>query len=208
MLLFKFKSLKTFAHIEQIISSDEFYLSNWREFNDPMEGHFTVLYEDRRQYQRLLQDFIHYKLKLRICSFSGSLKNILLWSHYADQHKGIAIGVRTNGPLQNDVLANNFIYSMYKVAYVPNIPQMELSPNATPITVLTKKISIWAYEKEYRYISEDSTAHIGPIDSIYFGIRTSQDDKDRIKELVANKPIKIYDTSIDFRKNHIVKKII
>lgn len=28
-----------------------------------------------------------------ICSFSENISNILLWSHYADNHKGVAVGI-------------------------------------------------------------------------------------------------------------------
>ena len=79
-----------------------------------MEGHFTVLYEDDPSYHQLLQDFINYKLRLKVCSFSKTFNPILLWSHYADQLKGIAIGVS---------LHTELIPNLYKVDYVQNIPK-------------------------------------------------------------------------------------
>ncbi|MGD6731850.1 MAG: hypothetical protein ACPKMZ_12385 [Pleomorphochaeta sp.] len=33
--------------------------------------------------------------KFEVCCFSKNYKNILMWSHYADSHKGICIGIKT-----------------------------------------------------------------------------------------------------------------
>ena len=83
---------------------------------------------------------------------------------------------------------------------------MDLRTTPTPIHVLTKKINIWSYEEEYRFISERQTSRIGRINKIYLGIRLSDYDKSRILELVSYKNIRVYDTSLDFRNNQITEK--
>lgn len=197
MQLYKFRSLQKFLRVQDIIRNREFYMADWRQLNDPMEGHFNVLYQDDSSYHLLLQDFIRYKLRLKICAFSKTFSNILLWSHYADQLKGVAIGIN---------LPKILIPNLHKVDYVRNIPEMDLRTNPTPIHVLTKKISIWSYEKEYRFISESQTSGIGEINKIYLGIRISADHRSRILELVSDMNIRVYDTSIDFKTNRITEK--
>lgn len=207
MELYKFRSLANFDRIENIIATNEFYLADWRRLNDPMEGHFNVLYKDDPSYQRLLQDFINYKIRLKICSFSRTFKHILLWSHYADQHNGIAIGIKYPKLINNKLNSGNILYeNLHKVEYLQNIPAMDLKLHPLPVNVLTKKINIWSYEQEYRYISEEQYARIGQVNKIYLGLRTSEYDKSRIRELVSDLNIIVYETTLDFRNNHVIVK--
>lgn len=197
MKLYKFKSLKNFEHIEDIINHNRFYMSNWRDLNDPMEGHFTSIYfNDDVNYKTLLRNFIDYKVSLRICAFSEKIKPILLWSHYADQHKGIAIEINFDLHLY---------HNLYKVNYVRRIPEIDFSHNPTPIQVLTNKINFWEYEREYRVIDEHRYISIGTITGIYFGVRTSDLDKQRIRNL-SGEDFRLYETKIDFNKNTVKVK--
>lgn len=196
MQLYKFRSLNDIARIKEIIDTNHFYMANWRELNDPMEGYFIGLYQDDPSYNQLLQDFIQYKLRLKICSFSRSMKHIMLWSHYADQHKGIAICVQPQQPLSNN---------LFRVNYSPNIPSMNLRQSPSPVKVLSNKIGYWMYENEYRVISEASSINVGKIQSIYFGIRTSDSDKKRVADLINGKNISLFNTYLDFNNNHIMQ---
>ena len=194
MKLYKFKSLEHFDRIEDILTNNRFYMANWRELNDPMEGHFTSIYNNENvNYKTLLRSFIDYKVSLKICSFSQTLKPILLWSHYANQHKGIAI----------EITLNNIDYpNLYKVNYIQRIPQIDFTINHTPINVLTNKIHFWSYEREYRVIDNSNHISIGKITGIYFGVRMSDDDKIRIRELLDDNTI-TYETKINFNNNHV-----
>jgi hypothetical protein len=197
MKLYKFRSLENFERIEDILSHHRFYMTNWRELNDPMEGHFnSIYYNDDVNYKALLQDFINYKVSLKICSFSAIINPILLWLHYADQHKGIAIEIKLNPSRYTN---------LYKVNYVRRIPEIDFASNPTPIQVLTNKIHFWKYEKEYRVIDDCRNIRVGRITGIYFGVRTSIDDKERIQDLVQNN-IKLYNTKIDFNNNTVQVK--
>lgn len=197
MKLYKFKSLEHFDHIEDIVNNDRFYMANWRELNDPMEGHFTsIYYNDDVNYKTLLRNFIDYKVSLRVCAFSEKIKPILLWSHYADQHRGIAIEIQFDW---------HHYQNLYKVNYVRRIPEIDFTHNPTPMQVLTNKIQFWAYEREYRVIDESRYISIGTITGIYFGVRTSDLNRQRIYNLVRN-DINLFETKIDFNTNTIKVK--
>ena len=197
MKLYKFKSLEHFDRIEDILTNNRFYMANWRELNDPMEGHFTSIYfNEKINYKTALQNFIDYKVSLKICAFSKTIEPVLLWSHYADQHKGIAIEISLN---------HHNHPNLYEVNYVQRIPEINLASNPTPIQVLTHKIDFWSYEREYRVIDNCNHISLGKITGIYFGVRTSIDDKERIHDLGQNN-IKMYNTKIDFNSNIVQVK--
>ena len=169
-------------------------MANWRELNDPMEGYFTsIFYDNEVNYKSFLQDFIDYKVSLKICSFSQTIKPILLWSHYANQHRGIAIEITLN---------KSEFPNLYKVNYVSRIPEIDFAASNSQINVLTNKVSIWSHEREYRVIDNRANISLGTISGIYFGVRTSRDDKQRVKNIVGNS-ISLYNTRIDFNKNHV-----
>ncbi|MBI3124779.1 MAG: hypothetical protein HYZ10_10290 [Ignavibacteriales bacterium] len=194
MKLYKFRSLQQFDRIEDILTNKRFFLSSWKELNDPMEGYFHyVIFDSDLPYKNIIDQFISEKTQLRICSFSNTYKPILLWSHYADSHNGIAIEVTLNSRDYD---------SLYRVRYRKNIPELNFMNNPTPIDVLTSKINFWDYEREYRVIQKTSNINIGQITGIYFGTRTSDYNKEKVKSLIDS-TIPIFDTKIDFNKNII-----
>jgi len=91
------------------------------------------------------------KNKYKICSFSGSnaLDCELMWGHYANAGKGVVIEVELN---------EDNIRKIVPVNYTDNLPN---------------KSTVWRYEDEYRYLSDeeltDNKVNIGNINKIYFG---------------------------------------
>lgn len=71
--------------------------------------------------------------------FSGSWKNPLLWSHYANRHRGICLGFDVSGPV------------IEKIRYVEARTKLKLplSEDAVKDLLFTKFIG-WSYEDEWR----------------------------------------------------------
>lgn len=93
-----------------------------------------------------------------ICSLTEDRKNIVMWSHYADFHKGFCVGFNVNQ-------LNKFIEEkskkiptpllLEKIEYSSNYPTLIPVRTSIPevfIKALTTKSSFWKYEKEYRLI--------------------------------------------------------
>ncbi|HHQ4775508.1 TPA: DUF2971 domain-containing protein [Aeromonas veronii] len=114
-----------------------------------------------------------------IISLSETHRNLLMWAHYADEHKGFCIGVKNsylenNGPLQ-PVLESTPIYdSPIKVRYdterfdFNNVSSSSIELFKNILThQLTVKSDDWMYEKEYRSIvcllNHDKVKIIGEI---------------------------------------------
>ena len=82
-----------------------------------------------------------------VCCLSQDSKGILMWSHYADQHKGLV--------LQFDVSANPEVFlQAISVEYSPEYPVIEWTdPQETALKVgLLRKFKSWSYEQERRII--------------------------------------------------------
>ena len=94
MLLYKYRSLKDFKNIADILTEKRLYASSFLDLNDPMEGHFYYYVNS------LPNDFLEklwcQKKESKICSLGSEKDCFLLWTYYADGHKGIAIEIEVD----------------------------------------------------------------------------------------------------------------
>jgi len=124
--------------------------------------------------------------EMGVCCFSESSTEILLWSHYADNHKGFCIEF----DFQDGTL---FRKNAKKVRYSDTIPKLSAVDFSVPkreetfdILWLTKS-SHWAYEKEWRVMmSEGDKNYAMPskITSIIFGAKMPESDRRKITEVL------------------------
>lgn len=81
----------------------------------------------------------------RICSFTEIADNILMWSHYAEFHKGIC--------LIFDTTKDTTCFSRgYKIHYSKKRPEDGLGQGKQLDNPLRTKFRDWRYEREYRII--------------------------------------------------------
>lgn len=166
-----------------------------------------------------------------ICSLSETELDILMWSHYAEQHRGICIGFDTK---------KYFFQTAWPVKYQSNYP-IVVRPQDDYETVLQKSLLTkslhWSYECEWRIIrrtlspqeckylgikysgTPDSQVHLdqrGPgfyefpheaINQIIFGIRTPVEWQQRICQLLSSlgSNAKIYKLSRHNSKFELIK---
>jgi hypothetical protein len=115
--------------------------------------------------------------------------HILLWSHYADSHRGVCFGFS----VADDPL---FAQEIAKVAYENNYPRYDYfdqaSQDAGRIAFATKSPQ-WSYEAEWRIIR----VHTGPgayqfapgtLRDVILGSEISKSDRQSIEEYVAMSP--------------------
>lgn len=84
--------------------------------------------------------------EFRICCFSQLFDNILMWSHYADMHKGVCVGFDTT----KDELFNDSTI----ISYEDQVPIYNIITDTFEDirrAIYTKSID-WEYEKEIRII--------------------------------------------------------
>lgn len=174
-------------------------------FNDPFEGqvnnaqlsqYFRKICPDLPMVDELIkEEGLPYE-NLGIISLSKNMNNILMWSHYAQNHTGMMIALdETNGLFEKNIKSNlKYDAIQCDVEYSNFRLDSKFRFSEYPIS-LTRKSLDWAYEKEFRiFLSKDSA------DVINNDIWLKQVDKSKIKAIVFGAKIKreeALDTYID-----------
>ncbi|MCC4214419.1 DUF2971 domain-containing protein [Leeuwenhoekiella parthenopeia] len=123
--------------------------------------------------------------KIRICSFSVSNQSLLLWSHYADQHKGVAIEYDF---LDTDKL-RTFLQPVIYRQEIEKIDFLEAYNTMKMVGSSLIKSKDWEYEEEWRLTMFKQQEYfpqkmnVPNPKAIYLGTRFNQNDKDLIREL-------------------------
>lgn len=127
--------------------------------------------------------------EIRICCFTANKDNLLMWSHYADAHRGFC--------LEFDARAEPFLRA-HKVAYSTAYPVMPYPVRANGdalIPALTKSKE-WEYEQEYRsFLSselENAPRNDGSsclldgaaLKAVYFGARMTPKHRGVVTSLI------------------------
>jgi hypothetical protein len=216
---FKFRDINK-RSIESLIKGTV-YFSPIEKLNDPFDCKLDIKkaidnvtsklekeYLDRFADSNILEKFYEKVREIGICSFSLELLNTLLWSHYSNNHKGISILYEFPEHFLND--GERFI-GISEVSYGENSltnwfennldiknNQRELEKDSFLEMIkiyFTFKSPEWWYEKEVRIIRPKHG--ILGIDKTYikqicFGLNTSEDDIELIREIINN-----YDHKVD-----------
>lgn len=164
-----------------------------------MDQAFT---EIEKKMNRAIDDTVY------IVSLCTDHKNRLMWSHYADNHKGFCIEYDFGADVLKDsgVIVFPVVYSSMR----PKIPYETLLLSEKPtlknvnsqniherifLSMLTKD-KIWSYEREWRILisaqEESMNIPAPPVSCIYLGACCSEENEEMIKALVQdwNIPVK------------------
>ena len=162
-----------------------------------------------QDFQTLMHDGQRHTMsETGVCCLSTNPDNILMWTHYADAHKGLCLRftpISKSGKDFDSRLAH-FEFA-YPVKYSKNRPVINVlekyGDDHLELALLTKA-DFWAYEAEWRMIGyrEGPGLYEFPaicLDAIIFGARTSSDDHQEILALAKSRqyPVKIYKTEFD-----------
>lgn len=134
-------------------------------------------------------------------------KNRLMWSHYADSHKGFCVEYDYNDLTEDEMasLPLPIVYSKERPllpwkAALDNTPE-NISEATAQITLgLLTKDDEWRYENEWRILvsSKGSTEFRMPkISCIYLGVAISDENKAKILEIAKRKNILVKQMKID-----------
>lgn len=151
------------------------YAAPYFDLNDPMEGHY-IFNSNGIENEEMISFLKGEKEKIRILSLSRRPDISLMWAHYAEGNKGVAIGVEIDN-------------SQYNVRPVEYDGLLELVPHnvhqGSAIDILSKKLSVWRYEEEVRiFITKGQYVNLS-VKEVILGARMSTQDKGFIKDLVG-----------------------
>lgn len=115
--------------------------------------------------------------------FSEHQADILMFSHYADQHRGVSVGFDAQRLAETGKLV--------KVEYRENYPELDflklrMDPAALMRALCLTKAKQWEYEREYRMIRNDQPAgyeafHPQFIRSVTFGCECPKSGSDDVR---------------------------
>jgi hypothetical protein len=170
-ILYKYRSLEDFKKFVDILVNKRLYAANYKDLNDPMEGQYLY---SRKDLSHFTPNIIYSeKNRLKICSLSSQHNNQLLWTHYANGDKGVAIGVRIDDER----------YDVVNVQY-DGISTVINYDNDTPKKILSHKLEIWSYEEEVRVFVEETSFVEIKIEEIIIGSRVAHNELEWIKNII------------------------
>lgn len=131
--------------------------------------------------------------------------NSLLWAHYARDHKGFCIKYKFPKTFVKN--ENEDQLTLTRIGSVTYEPEMKFEGRQlSAFEALFSKHNIWSYESEARLVyydpnnREDYQILPLPEDSIteiYLGLRCCDADRDRMKKILRNRNIKLYQMVLD-----------
>ena len=182
---------------EDFLKSKENFLNSLRENRNDSQnnlveniGHIFSMIKSR------IQETIHKSIseireasfsKIGVCCFSKNNTDLLMWSHYADFHKGFCLEFDSNiSPFSR----------YFEVTYESEFPDINsdllFEDNNDFIEKLLSFKSIdWRYEEELRILHKESNkSYFYPakaLKAIYFGLNTDESDIEIICSLIKSK---------------------
>lgn len=131
-----------------VISNQCLKLSLFQDLNDPFELLSADLPDKKsREEARKFKTFM--AKQYGILCFSRNWKNPLLWSHYANRHKGVALKFE----LRNDIaLPVKYRKSRFKIDFIKKIRLKENITREETEGIWLTKFDSWRYEEELRVI--------------------------------------------------------
>lgn len=155
---FKYKSLsgESFNYFIQMLINCKMYPACFKKLNDPMEGAYLS--------HEVAKGYMNQKEEKRIISLVKKNSdekpcNMLMWSHYSDEHRGCCIEFHFMNEEDEE-----------KIRSVNYIDKIENDDVHSIEDVLTRKFVDWKYEHEVRHLGTETYVPI-VIDRIYLGMR-------------------------------------
>lgn len=131
------------------------------------------------------EDVESWNNRIGLCSFSAIPNNDLMWSHYADAHRGFCLGFDTT------ILLTPLLFDYLEpIDYVDQFPKANWSQDSTTrfYKRFFTKSRKWEYEQEWRISKnhiEDRVKPFNPIalKEIILGYKIDQKSKDEILDV-------------------------
>lgn len=230
MRYYSFRSFSKYSLDD--IRNETVSLAHPREFNDPLDTLLVRwlessigregLSDEKRAYLTLMKKVSEH-IKLR-CLIGKVFKdedgqthtrevedlNVLMWSHYADSHKGFCVEYEFERELFEPKPGKLLLIE--KIDYKD---QIDLPDEPTMHTALFEKSNFWEYENEMRMCQFDTTISDKEypvveckkaIKAVYLGVKCSDKDQRDMEKAIGNKDIPLYKMSIDEKKLTRLKK--
>jgi hypothetical protein len=167
------------------------WVSDPLNFNDPFEFRFTEINNSNKQNElvyleeesrMVIQHYNEIVSNYGVVCYSSVEPNILLYSNYADKHRGMCLEFEVNNIENSNLKEVEYCTEFKRIAFsLENHRQKEEIE-----MILTSKSKVWECEKEYRQIFDfknDYSNYPGKLTRIIFGCQAKSDDIDVVINL-------------------------
>lgn len=185
---YKYKNIDNFKFLMDSIINNRLFAGKYKSMNDPMEG--VYLYSEGQLNKSIKETLFNEKNSQTFCCLSKQKNNYLMWSHYANGHRGIVFGVEID----------NFNYFIKDIEYFSGITHIDNYNAETSREILSRKLNFWEYEDEVRVFTKNNENYINvTIKEIILGAKMELEDETLIRKLV-----KKINPDIHITKNYII----
>lgn len=141
--------------------------------------------------------------------------NELMWAHYADSHKGICIKYKFPSDITTKGSEDdNYVAYFKDVQYTTDLKKYSKQDAINMKDAFFAKGKSWVYENELRLLYYNPTnkdSHISLpisncIETVYFGVKCSENDKETIKNLLKGKKCISYKSQLVGNKMKEIKE--
>jgi len=202
------------------LSNSTIFLQTPNKFNDPYD-----CYEGLVNFERFIEKLIssmniskpkgnsvlakrlvdeQFRDKIGISCFSKKFNNLLMWSHYADKHKGACIGFDLDVGSINSIKGSRVKGAVnYDRKYEP--ADFAGDEETWIRNWLLTKAKDWKYEKEVRLICPNQNGVIEietyMIKEVIFGSQADELFKKKVKEIVKRKDYNLEFSNLKLKEN-------
>lgn len=141
--------------------------------------------------------------RMGVFCLTENVRSVLMWSHYANHHRGIAIRFSFTDPLYDERMTLFRVRYQEERAILPAFFGGGDQADAI-MAALCTKAEFWSYEKEWRFLEPDGAGTIIEIDpriisGVVLGAKTSHSDACWIADLCAVRNIPLMKVRPDDR---------
>jgi len=194
-----------------MLANNQLYFASPLEFNDP----FDCAAQDNTSENllKLIYEMQKYpdmnaimKIQDKVLQNTGILTltkcpdSMLMWAHYADNHKGFCLGFKNN-PVFNGIKPVNYVTDRPKnTAYqFTSMKDKNMNLILAQSTIKLSRIKYigWQYEEEWRVIGDRgiTTYPADCLDKVIFGVRMPQKKRNVILRMLKNENVSFFEVS-------------
>ncbi len=199
-MFYKYIKLDKYTIVDLI--NENLFFNDPKQFNDPFDC--PIYRGDNYRNHKSLSNVLD---KIRVTCFSSYENSILMWSHYADSHKGICIGYIIDDKYCKE---NNVIFEKVKYKKHEFINKNPEEYEGLLEDSFLIKNNEWCYENEYRMISynmKKDKIEAPEIKEIIFGINTTKEEVELVKKILCDKNEVLFKVVRDNKNDMINMKI-
>ena len=213
-MLFQYKMINEYFWNQLILSA--LYCAKPNELNDPFDcsidwntaltkaiSNKNIIEYHRQILEKIYEGFKAYNpcLNVGVSCFTNNCESPLMWSHYADSHRGVCLAydleienIYQEYPSSSDfflmggasVQYGENSFSDWLLNGKLNEPIKDNPVGNAAIKIYTSKSQAWHYEEEFRLVTnKEGLIKIPPssLKQVTFGLKISQQNKSSIKKI-------------------------